>query len=851
MTTIGTLFVHTKTTEPFFMKKYILPICLIITLTSARLDAQTVNLTGTVSMEQDTRKVNFNSPKGNINITLPGVLSNSIPGGAMLTGTVVAEPSGSTQKEKDNNLKSLQKMVLKVAGITVPVPEGKNHFSFSQQPILATPVSVDLADSKGARAVVNLTNPIIPPPPVTSPVQTGQPALFTDQKIYLVDGNIPVYTSNNSSTLFQPTDKFFVTDGNRTRMPATVVTQSPTQTVLALPPGFQGGMTTISRQAGNRTDQTTVRTVGLSLTSPNTNLRNGQTSTLTVTIDPKITERDSAEAMQIPVMNIDLRNLSQGVASLSGGNQVVTFPTTPGSASPSAWQATRTITGVTPGTFNMSATLYPSNSINNSSLTTQVESLKTMQQWNNWVDAVKVNLNNLISNTNNADKKTMIRNIINSLAPVRSEEDIPPYKSSVMDLLRTFPVYDMNSILEGKPAIISFRAAADNLINQNDPQNDFVHTDQFQVGLNALHTQMTTIKNKELNNKMDATQAAIDDLNKNYSAANITSLRKALQELNTIAIATGLFSPMNNNMLYAIKFDPHAPLVNPLPHPAGLTETANGNWTYTSNNCGSTITFNNDVDEGDEQGFFQIKNTGTCPLNVTISSADGGGATHPILGGQTIPPLNAAQPGLSFVMFTVNLNDKEAEKRKEKKLTKITVTIICSGTQNNPCSFEIQYSVGGKEGGRRTAGSVPVMPVDFVTCTQTTGYNATCETDPVILMTFCNTSTTSDRSVSFSAQSDPACHCPFYVYGSGKTNNKHLSAGEIEAKTAKDENGDGHDGYSRSFQPTSGGAEQNSGMARLKLQKAKDTKHPSMGYLLGQCSGDNNSCCKGKITSFQ
>jgi len=282
------LFNFHKSTD--MRKNQLLSVLFLFLLVPASITrAQTVTLTGTVSMEQEYRNVNFNSPQGNVKVILPGVLSYPGQGTVTLSGTVIAEPEGKTEKEKAGNLKALQKMLLSIGGKSISILPGQKHFDFSLPTNLTMPVPIDMVDPGGNRATVNLKNPSVSLPPTTGTLPAGQPTLVTDQKIFLSNGNIPVYATNNTATLFQPTDKFFVKDASGNSMEATKMAQSPTQTVLALPAGFQGGATTIIRQAANRNDQTNVRIVDLSLTSPNTNLRKGQTSSLTVTIDPKIT----------------------------------------------------------------------------------------------------------------------------------------------------------------------------------------------------------------------------------------------------------------------------------------------------------------------------------------------------------------------------------------------------------------------------------------------------------------------------------------------------------------------------------------------------------------------------------
>ncbi len=543
-------------------KSHLLSVFLLFLLVPASITrAQTAYLTGTVSIEQDYRNVNFSSPQGNVKIILPGVLSYPGQGTVMLSGTVVAEPAGKTEKEKTSNLKALQKMLLTIDGISISILPGQNHFDFSVPANLATPVPIDMVDPGGNRATVNLKNPVVSLPPTTGTLPAGRPTLMTDQKIFLNNGNIPVYAANNGSTLFQPTDEFFVKDASGNMMKATKMAQSPTQTVLGLPSGFQGGATTITRQAANRTDQTKVRVVDLSLTSPNTNLRKGQTSSLTVTIDPKITERDTAEAMQIPIMSLDMKNITPGVVEMSGGNmQVMNFPTSPGSTSPSAWQATRTITGIKPGNFNISATLYPSYTLSNDMAHSQKYSLRTCDQFNRWIVAVKRFVRDIDYKSNGGRYTERILEILKRLPWCETNDDLGTCMTAADELLRDLEI-DLHMEIPAVqitsaslPSFATYLAASENLMDTTATNPGFVHTDVIQGGLSYVQQEAIAVKNPELTQAITAAENANSMLEKNYNDQNISILRDALQKLNNSPFVTGqaqVFATTTPHMLEA------------------------------------------------------------------------------------------------------------------------------------------------------------------------------------------------------------------------------------------------------------------------------------------------------------
>jgi hypothetical protein len=506
--------------------------------------AQTATLTGTVSIEQDYRVVNFNSPKGNVKIFLPGNLSGPGQGTVLLSGTVMAEPAGKTEKEKVSNLKALQKMLLSIGGKSISILPGQNHFNFSLPTNLTTPI--DLIDPGGNRATVSLKNLVVSPPPSTGTLLWGQSPLSTDQKIFLTNGNIPVYAANNTSTLFQPTDKFFIKYASGNMTEASKVAQCPTQTVLSSQ-GLQPGATTIVRQSGNRTDQVNVRMANLTLSSPNTDLRKGHTSFFTVTADPKIADKDSANARQIPIIQFDIRNLSSGVIDMAGGNlQVMTFPTKPNSIDPANWQVTRTITGVTPGNFNVIASLYPSTSITNSPAITQQKALTNCAQYNTWLNAVKKQLEHFITVDANNDSKDYARFVISSLPACTIEDDLDLNKMATTNLLRD--IQSSANLETGLPSLAAYQAASFNLANPATLVFDFVHTDIIQNGLKIIENASRSLNDTALTQSINVAKNAAVALNNDYSSQNISTLTTSLNGLNTTAFVSNLVT----SSLYSI-----------------------------------------------------------------------------------------------------------------------------------------------------------------------------------------------------------------------------------------------------------------------------------------------------------
>ncbi len=517
--------------------------------------AQTTYLTGTVSLEQDYRTVNFNSKQGNVKVLLPGILSHPGQGTVLLQGTVITEPSGKSEKERSSNLRELQKMVLTIGQKPISILPGQNPFEFSVPPNLATPVPIDMVDPGGNRARVEIPNKALP----DLPPSAGQPPILADQKVFITNGNIPVYAAYNGETLFQPTDKFFIRNTNGTMTALTKLAQSPTQTVLS-GTGIQPGSATIVRQTATRTDELNIRMATLSLTSPNTNLRRGQTSSLTVTIDPKITDKDSAEAMQIPVMSLDIKNLTPSVIDMAGGNyQVMTFPTGSNPRNMASWQATRTITGVKPGAFNVSSTLYPSE-INTNSVHAQLEEVKTPEDFNNWANAIKRDLHAYLQATapNSITLRNLTQRAIDHMPSTRSDADVADAKIFAKHLLRSLPAFTNNMAGEGYAAFATYMAQSERLKNSGPIIDWPLHTDAIDNGLHFIQ-QNTSVQSyplidKQLNDVLRASRAVQLD----YSTKNISELSTALLSMNSSPVVTGLADV--TTVLYPHKLEADGPI---------------------------------------------------------------------------------------------------------------------------------------------------------------------------------------------------------------------------------------------------------------------------------------------------
>jgi hypothetical protein len=524
-------------------KKHLIAVLSLFLLVPALITwAQTSTISGTVSMEQQYRTINFSSPNGNVKIILPGNLSGFGSGAVMLSGTVLAEPAGKTEKEKANFLKALQKMVLSLAGQTIPIITGSDFFTLSMPANLGTSLSIVFEEQGIQTATVMLKNPVVTPPPATGTLAKGQPSLFTDQDIYLTNGNIPVYAANNTATLFQPSDKFFTKNASGNMMEAKIVAQSATETILSSH-GLSPGLTTIVRQSEKHTDQVNVRLLNLTLSCPNTNLNKGQKSVLTIMLDPKNSDKNFSEPKQDSMISLDVINLTSGVVDLEKGNmQVLTFPTKSKNNASSNWQTTRTITGITPGTFNISATLYPSTVFNNP-IDAQQKTLNSPADFNRWVEGIKKDLDVYIKkHDKDANGMKAVAQYALGHIPFCSDvNELEICKWSASYLLRF--IYDLKpAIVKGAAAFAAYQATCKSLFNESVKTNNLVHTDIIENGLNLIEHTNGFMNYEALKERLHVAKNTAEALNNEYSANNISLVTIALNELNATAVVASMLT---------------------------------------------------------------------------------------------------------------------------------------------------------------------------------------------------------------------------------------------------------------------------------------------------------------------
>lgn len=282
------------------------------------------------------REIELEAGGGKVKVTLP----DDMRAGDTISGTVSAEPAGKTEAERAKNSAELSGYVVEIAGAQQSPWEkiGNKLRAFIKFALTEGKAPAGVLKSKTGQTISNFNVPIssvsITMPPTSPPTandfqfpalgQQGRPATLTGP----FDGNL----SNTTVNI------------NGRNVP--LLAESPRSLVVEIPPDATGP-TKIDLKEGNVEKTGSIRSLGVNLTAPKTNLKKGESTNLTVTVS-------GLEGLTDPV---PLRIVTTGAVNMQGGNtQNLTI--SPGDVtSGGKYTTARTITGQQAGAFTVVATV--------------------------------------------------------------------------------------------------------------------------------------------------------------------------------------------------------------------------------------------------------------------------------------------------------------------------------------------------------------------------------------------------------------------------------------------------------------------------------------------------------------
>jgi hypothetical protein len=320
--------------------------------------------------------VTFTVRPGTIKVNLP----DDIRAGDTISGTVIAEPNGTTKEERGANQTELNKFGIRLFSRPEDKPEEVNlgdvstvfKFALINNRESGNVINVGLVVGTPGNIVSRVSVPVLPmtpsgaiitpDPKITAPMhpsgavitpdpkitptfiipplgQTGRPIVFTGP----FDGN-----SSNTKLDFQPTvaEATSPVPFHGEWVDFGVIAESPRKAVVTAPSNTTGPMEIRVMENGVQTSGN-YRNVGVNLTAPKTSLLKGESTELHVEVN----------GLQGLTQPVPLKLESHGVITMVGGNyqQFVIQPSQVGADG--RYTMTRGITGVQTGGWTAIATV--------------------------------------------------------------------------------------------------------------------------------------------------------------------------------------------------------------------------------------------------------------------------------------------------------------------------------------------------------------------------------------------------------------------------------------------------------------------------------------------------------------
>ena len=232
-------------------------------------------------------KVTFGSAAGTITVYLP----DDMAAGDTISGTVIAEPRGSTDVERSKNQDTLNGTVIDLGdGQKIKPTQGSFSCMIKSAGSAALKLTPVYPNGGGQSVSVPLVRASVPPALFQVPTmgQAGRPLTITGP----FDGD----ASNTRCSVGGVT--------------AIVVAESPRQGIFMSPSSFIGPSTIDIHERSSEVSRP-FRNIGVNLTAPKTNLMRGENTTVTVTVS----------GLQGITTSVPLSLTTVGTVNMQGGNQ--------------------------------------------------------------------------------------------------------------------------------------------------------------------------------------------------------------------------------------------------------------------------------------------------------------------------------------------------------------------------------------------------------------------------------------------------------------------------------------------------------------------------------------------------
>lgn len=287
----------------------------------------------------------FTTPQGTIKVHLP----DDMAAGDSISGTVVADPAGQNESEKAQNQDELNGYVVELEKQPTPPGQGPGRWTIPIGVVQAIPVI--LKDPRG-REVGRVRVPVEPSP--NAPPPGGRPRPQTPRQPPRQQpqppGMLQIPTVGQPGKPIEIRGAF---DGNSEATgiringnEAQVLAESPRKAVVQTPADVVG-QAEVEVSENGAVSRCRYRSVGVRLSAPKTTLTKGERTALTVSVR-------GLEGLDRPIA-LELANHSPGTVRVDGGDRQTLQISPAETTNRGTYAATRGLTGVGPGGFNITA----------------------------------------------------------------------------------------------------------------------------------------------------------------------------------------------------------------------------------------------------------------------------------------------------------------------------------------------------------------------------------------------------------------------------------------------------------------------------------------------------------------
>ena len=419
-------------------------------LFSAALFAQSTTITGTV-YEKEQSKTEFDTPEGKVTVYLP----DDATSGDFITGTVIAEPKGRTERQKNKNREILSGYTLLLTGqvskTILGALESANNSSKSFDVISIPvpeegPLSIKLQTPDGEMLGAAEISTLPAFPAVETPADNGteytllKKVISNSEPITILSSfpvnDVPLITLNsyNSDGVFNSYDLESIVHSSR-------------KLVYNLPPGLSGIYSVCTlKPNGESITIDLVNIVKIDASIGKAALERGETTNLTIMVG-------GLEDCPYSPVQLKLVNQTPSIIQLAEGN-VQTFPVDHSDTldlilKEEPFVTTQTVIGQTSGGFAIQSTLEIPPSAYTNNARAYFDNIENENEFNTSADALKTDIDNYINNNSVSDNTVSYLNRVKESIPLaKNNNDLNFGKSRITNMLnRLIFIPDGNEFL--------------------------------------------------------------------------------------------------------------------------------------------------------------------------------------------------------------------------------------------------------------------------------------------------------------------------------------------------------------------------------------------------------------------